>query len=219
MSGRAAGAAWRFSRWLAELRYAPGATPLQYLLPSERLLSVQRIHPVNEVRRLTTAVLAGATAGAGDEVSGLVGPGAAVAAGLATLVLWTGSVIWRWWTHVVTVTDQRIVVVRSGLRTVVDSVTLRSIGDFRLQWTAHGRRHRYADLVLRSHGSHAVALRIPKVWRPEQVVAAIRAVWFGGTADTLYPPEDAADLSRGPGGLGDPADPPVFPPEKPHDRP
>jgi len=219
VSSRAAGAARRFSRWLAQLRYARGQTPERYLLPTERLLSVQRIHPVNEVWGLATAVLAGAVAGVGVGVSGLVGRGAAVAAGLAMVVLWTGSVGWRWWTHVVVVTDQRILVDRHWLRIVVDGVTLRSIGDFRLQWTARGRRHRYADLVLRSHGSNAVALRVPKVWRPEQVVAAIRAVWFGGTADTLYLPEDLDALFRGPGGLGGPADPPAFPPEKHHDRP
>jgi hypothetical protein len=147
------------------------------LLPSEQVLAAVGIHPIALVVWVLCGAGAVALVAVAAEIAG-VDIAAVVVIGVGILIGLTAHLTWCWLACSMVVTERRLIVVRAGRRITVDSVTHPSTTDFRLQSSRLGRRLGYADVVVRFTGG-GVAVKVKRVWRPEQAADTVRMIWFG----------------------------------------
>jgi uncharacterized membrane protein YdbT with pleckstrin-like domain len=143
----------------------------KYLLPTERIVTSVRMHPVAVISPVIV-ILAGAVVA--GFVTGTVQPGSGGSV-LVIWVLWAVLAVWQgwkigtWWRRYFVVTENRLMLITSLLDTDVGMMPLAKVTDMRLHQTTFGHALGYADLIVESAGQDQALSRINFVPYPSQM--------------------------------------------------
>ena len=127
----------------------------KYLMPTERVVTAVRMHPVAIIRPvlwiLVGAVLAGlltrAAHGNGRLLIWLL---------WGVLFMWHGWKIAIWWRRYFVVTENRLMLVTSLVFTDVAMMPLAKVTDLRLSESIVGRMLRYGEFIVESAGEQCL---------------------------------------------------------------
>ena len=171
----AAGTAWFM------LTCPPANLVRSYLLPTERIVTAVRMHPIAVIGP-AMVILAGAV------VAGFVTESAAQSGSLggtpiiwvlwAVLAVWQGWKIATWWRRYFVVTENRLMLITSLLDTDVGMMPLAKVTDMRLHRTTLGHALGYAEFIVESAGQDQALSRINFVPYPSQMYQEILALIF-----------------------------------------
>ncbi len=122
-------------------------------MPTERVVTTVRMHPVAIIRSvlliLGGAILAGLLTGAAHGNGGLV---LAIWLLWGVLFVWQGWKIATWWRRYFVVTENRLMLVTSLVFTDVAMMPLAKVTDLRLSESILGRILRYGEFIVESAG-------------------------------------------------------------------
>ena len=151
----------------------------KYLMPTERVVSAVRMHPIAIISAvfliLGGAILAGLLTAAAKGNGGLV---------LAIWLLWGGLFVWQgwkiatWWRRYFVVTENRLMLLTSLLFTDVGMMPLAKVTDMRLHESTFGRLLGYGEFIIESAGQERALSRIRFVPYPAQMYQDILSLIF-----------------------------------------
>ena len=153
----------------------------KYLLPSEKIVTAVRMHPIAVINP-AIVILAGAL-GAGFVTgiaaqSGSVGVAGVIWVLWAVLAAWQGWKIATWWRRYFVVTENRLMLITSLLDTDVGMMPLAKVTDMRLHQTTFGHTLGYAEFIVESAGQDQALSRINFVPYPSQMYQEILSLIF-----------------------------------------
>jgi uncharacterized membrane protein YdbT with pleckstrin-like domain len=167
-------------QWITNAPQLPHAV-YKYLMPTERVVTAVRMHPVAIISSvlliLGGAIVAGLLTGAAGGNGGLV---------LAIWLLWGGLFVWQgwkvatWWRRYFVVTENRLMLLTSLLFTDVAMMPLAKVTDMRLRESAFGRMLGYGEFIVESAGQEQALSRIRFVPYPSQMYQDILSLIFPG---------------------------------------
>lgn len=170
----------------------------KYLMPTERVVTAVRMHPVAIIRSvlwiLGGAILAGVLAGTVHGNSRLV---LAIWLVWGVLFVWQGWKIAIWWRRYFVVTENRLMLVTSLVFTDVAMMPLAKVTDLRLSESILGRMLRYGEFIVESAGQEQALSRIRFVPYPSQIYQEILSL--------IFPGKPAAAGPQGPPGASGPS--------------
>jgi Bacterial PH domain len=153
----------------------------KYLLPSEKIVTAVRMHPIAVISPVIV-ILAGAL------VAGFVTESAAQAGNVggtpiiwilwAVLAVWQGWKVATWWRRYFVVTENRLMLITSLLDTDVGMMPLAKVTDMRLHQTTFGHTLGYAELIVESAGQDQALSRVNFVPYPSQMYQEILSLIF-----------------------------------------
>ena len=163
----------------------------KYLMPTERVVTTVRMHPVAIIRSvlliLGGAILAGLLTGAAHGNSRLV---LAIWLLWGVLFVWQGWKIATWWRRYFVVTENRLMLVTSLVFTDVAMMPLAKVTDLRLSESILGRMLRYGEFIVESAGQEQALSHIRFVPYPSQIYQEILSL--------IFPSKPAAAGPQGP---------------------
>jgi hypothetical protein len=155
----------------------------KYLLPSEKIVTAVRMHPIAVISPVIV-ILAGAL------VAGFVTESAAQAGNVggtpiiwilwAVLAVWQGWKVATWWRRYFVVTENRLMLITSLLDTDVGMMPLAKVTDMRLHQTTFGHTLGYAELIVESAGQDQALSRVNFVPYPSQMYQEILSLIVTG---------------------------------------
>lgn len=200
--------------WITKAPQLPRAV-YKYLMPTERMVTTVRMHPVAVISSvlliLGGAILAGLLTGVAYGNGGLV---LAIWLLWGVLFVWQGWKIATWWRRYFVVTENRLMLVTSLLFTDVAMMPLAKVTDMRLRESTFGRMLGYGEFIVESAGQEQALSRIRFVPYPSQMYQDILGLIFPRKSAAAGPqgspvpqgppgpsgPSWPANPSRGPGG-------------------
>ena len=176
----------------------PSRAVNKYLMPTERVVTAVRMHPVAIIRSvlwiLGGAILAGVLAGTVHGNSRLV---LAIWLVWGVLFVWQGWKIAIWWRRYFVVTENRLMLVTSLVFTDVAMMPLAKVTDLRLSESILGRMLRYGEFIVESAGQEQALSRVRFVPYPSQIYQEILSL--------IFPGKPAAAGPQGPPGASGPS--------------
>ena len=131
----------------------PSRAVAKYLMPTERVVTTVRMHPVAIISSvffiLGGAILAGLLTAAAHGNGRLV---LAIWLLWGVLFVWQGWKIATWWRRYFVVTENRLMLVTSLVFTDVAMMPLAKVTDMRLSESIMGRMLRYGEFIIESAG-------------------------------------------------------------------
>jgi uncharacterized membrane protein YdbT with pleckstrin-like domain len=153
----------------------------KYLLPTERIVTSVRMHPLAVISPVILIVAGAVAAGFVTEVAARSG-GVRVAEVIwvlwAVLAVWQGSRIATWWRRYFVVTENRLMLITSLVDTDVGMMPLAKVTDMRLHQKTFGHMLGYAEFIVESAGQDQALSRIPFVPYPSQMYQEILSLIF-----------------------------------------
>jgi uncharacterized membrane protein YdbT with pleckstrin-like domain len=197
------------SRWFANIRrpprrvvYVPTLPHVveEYLMPSERIVTAVRMHPIAIIRP-AILILAGLI-GVGF-VTGTAGSGGAFTTIVwilwFALLAWQGWKIATWWRRYFVVTENRLMLITSLIDTDVGMMPLAKVTDMRLHQSTAGRMFGYGEFIVESAGQDQALSKVPFVPYPKEMYQEILALIFPAKTPPAEPPESREPpTSQGP---------------------
>ncbi len=157
----------------------PSRAVAKYLMPTERVVTTVRMHPVAIISSvffiLGGALLAGLLTAAAHGNGGLV---LAIWLLWGVLFVWQGWKIATWWRRYFVVTENRLMLVTSLVFTDVAMMPLAKVTDMRLSESIMGRMLRYGDFIVESAGQEQALSRVRFVPYPSQIYQEILSLIF-----------------------------------------
>jgi hypothetical protein len=163
----------------------------KYLMPTERVVTTVRMHPVAIVKPvlliLGGVILTGLLTGATHANGRLV---------LAIWLLWSVLFVWQgwkiatWWRRYFVVTENRLMLVTSLLFTDVAMMPLAKVTDMRLSESILGRMLHYGEFIVESAGQEQALSHVRFVPYPSQIYQEILSL--------IFPDKPAAAGPQGP---------------------
>jgi hypothetical protein len=189
--------------WLADARNRivyvpelPASVVNEYLMPTERVVTAVRMHPVSVISPALIIIL-------GTVVTGiLIGDGASAVIWLLWLALfvWQGWKIVTWWRRYFAVTENRLMLITVLIDNDVGMMPLAKVTDMRMHQSTFGRVLGYGEFIVESAGQEQALSRIKFVPYPTQMYQEILSL--------IFPKKPAAGGSSGPPGPQGPPGPP-----------
>lgn len=189
---------WRIAEARNRIVYVPELPPSvvnEYLMPTERVVTAVRMHPIAIIKPalliLGSALVAGYLSS--RRVSGVVW--------LLWLVLlaWQGWKIATWWRRYFAVTENRLMLITRLIDTDVGMMPLAKVTDMRLRQSTFGRMLGYGEFIVESAGQEQALSRINYVPYPSQMYQEILSL--------IFPKKPVAGGPPGPGPQGPPGPP------------
>jgi uncharacterized membrane protein YdbT with pleckstrin-like domain len=187
----------------------PSSVVNEYLMPTERVVTAVRMHPVSVISPALMILLGTIAAGI------LTSEGASAVIWLLWLALfvWQGWKIAIWWRRYFAVTENRLMLITRLIDTDVGMMPLAKVTDMRMRQSTFGRLLGYGEFIVESAGQEQALSRVRYVPYPTQMYQDILSL--------IFPKRPAAGGSSGPSGPQGPPGPPGPPgPQGPSpDRP
>lgn len=159
---------------------ADTARALRYLLPSERLVAVERWHPIKLLR--PAAVLLGVSVFVAwlsmhlRADSPLAGPLGALVIGALGYFSWHA---FEWWNDRLVVSNRRMLLVSGLLTRRVAMMPLNKVTDMTFERSPLGRVLGYGTFVMESAGQDQALHRIEPLRNPERLYRQVSHEMFG----------------------------------------
>jgi hypothetical protein len=152
-----------------------------YLLPTERIVTSVRMHPIS-VFGPAMVILAGAVA-AGFLTESAAQSGSVQGTPIiwvlwGVLAVWQGWKIATWWRRYLVVTENRLMLITSLFDTDVGMMPLAKVTDMRLHRTSLGHALGYAEFIVESAGQEQALSRINFVPYPSRMYQEILSLIF-----------------------------------------
>jgi hypothetical protein len=192
------------------VRDLPPRLVRKYLLPTERIVTAVRMHPMAIIVPgiLILAGLAFASFVATEAAAGSAGLIKLIWVLWAVLAAWQGWKIATWWRRYFVVTENRLMLITSLLDTDVGMMPLAKVTDMRLRVSSFGRLFGYGEFIVESAGQDQALSRVPFVPYPSQMYQQILSLIF-----EKKPPGGGEPEPEEPPGPEEPPEPPGYPPE------
>jgi len=153
----------------------------KYLLPTERIVTAVRMHPIAVISPVIVILAAAALAGfvtSAAAQSGSVRVEQVIWVLWAVLAAWQGWKIATWWRRYFVVTENRLMLITSLLDTDVGMMPLAKVTDMRLYQTTFGHVLGYAEFIVESAGQDQALSRIKFVPYPSLMYQQILSLIF-----------------------------------------
>jgi hypothetical protein len=163
----------------------------KYLMPSERIVTTVRMHPMAIVK--PALLIVGGAILAGFLAVGAHGNGRLT---LAVWLLWGALFLWHgrkiviWWRRYFVVTENRLMLVTSLIFTDVAMMPLAKVTDMRLSESILGRMLHYGEFIVESAGQEQALSHVRFVPYPSQIYQEILSL--------IFPDKPAAAGPQGP---------------------
>jgi PH (Pleckstrin Homology) domain-containing protein len=154
----------------------PAAVMTEYLMPTERVVTAVRSHPISIIRSVLIII-------AGTVVAGILATnGADPLIWLLWLALfvWQGWSIATWWRRYFVVTENRLMLITSLVDDDIAMMPLAKMTDMRLNQTTFGRLLGYGEFIVESAGQQQALSRVRFVPYPSQMYQEILSLVFPG---------------------------------------
>jgi membrane protein YdbS with pleckstrin-like domain len=219
------------SRWSGNIRrlpprvvYVPDLPPKvvdKYLMPSERIVTTVRMHPI-AIFAPVILILAGLFVAV--FVTRSAHPGSGGFVGFiwilwGVLVAWQGWKIVTWWRRYFVVTENRLMLITSLIVADVGMMPLAKVTDMRLHQGSLGRALGYATFIVESAGQEQALSRIEFVPYPSSMYQEILALIFPKRPAAAGPQGPPGPPPGSPWGPTGPSGPPPGSPEGPTEPP
>jgi hypothetical protein len=201
--------------WLADARTRlvyvpelPSSVVNEYLMPTERVVTAVRMHPVSVITPVLWILIGGVVAGY------MTSNGATALLWLLwlALVLWQGWKIAIWWRKYFAVTENRLMLITRLIDTDVGMMPLAKVTDMRMRQSTFGRLLGYGEFIVESAGQEQALSRVRFVPYPTQMYQEILSLIF----PKKQPPAGGPPGPQGPPG---PPGPPQGTPRPPQGTP
>ncbi len=157
----------------------PSRAVARYLMPTERVVTIVRMHPAAIISSVSFvlggAILAGLLTAAAHGNGRLV---LAIWLLWGVLFVWQGWKIATWWRRYFVVTENRLMLVTSLVFTDVAMMPLAKVTDMRLSESIMGRMLRYGEFIVESAGQEQALSRVRFVPYPSQIYQEILSLIF-----------------------------------------
>ncbi len=175
----------------------PPRAVYKHLMPSERVVTAVRMHPLAAI--IPVFLILGGTILAGLLTMAAHSGGGLVVIWLlwGVLFAWQGWKVATWWRRYFVVTENRLMLVTSLVFTDIAMMPLAKVTDMRLRESALGRMLGYGEFIVESAGQEQALSHIRFVPYPSQIYQEILSL--------IFPKKPAAAGSQRPPG---PAGPP-----------
>ena len=204
-------------QWFTNVPELPSAVVNEYLMPTERVVTAVRMHPVSVLGPALIILLSTIVAGI------MTSDGASAVIWLIWLALfvWQGWKIAVWWRKYFAVTENRLMLITRLIDTDVGMMPLAKVTDMRMRQSTFGRLLGYGVFIVESAGQEQALSRIRYVPYPAQMYQEILSLIFprrpaaGGSPGPQGPPGPPPQGPPGPQGPSGPERPPTGPTRSP----
>ena len=186
-------------QWFTNVPELPSAVVNEYLMPTERVVTAVRMHPVSVLGPALIILLSTIVAGI------MTSDGASAVIWLIWLALfvWQGWKIAVWWRKYFAVTENRLMLITRLIDTDVGMMPLAKVTDMRMRQSTFGRLLGYGVFIVESAGQEQALSKVEYVPYPTQMYQEILSLIF-----PRKPPPSGSAGQPGPQGPPGPPGPP-----------